>query len=140
MQDMELTVSPLNSSEYVDASAPLAVSQSYVPGSDINDHDHLGSDVMPPHHRANELEYWNHHRLAELYAMEGEVKLYDLRAPSQLVVMYLVYFVPLFLLGIAGWVSQQWPATTPRGAYLLTACELLMLLSPRACATYTGTC
>ena len=111
--------SPLNSTEHVGSaggSPTGAVTETELAASDIMDHGHIGSDRILPHHRAHELEYWHHHHAASSnYAVEGEMRVYDLRAPSQLVAMYLVYFVPLFVVGIAGWISQHWPATTPRG-------------------------
>lgn len=39
-------------------------------------------------------------------------KTYRLRAPGQLVAMYLVYFVPLFVVGVAGWMFQHWPSNS----------------------------
>ena len=44
-----------------------------------------------------------------------ETHVYDLRAPSQLVVMYLVYFVPLLVVGIAGWITQNWHVSSYQG-------------------------
>lgn len=117
MQDMELKIFTLNSSEHLDvAGSPSAVSEAPLQGSEIVDRGHIGSDIMLPHHRAHELGYWDHHYAGSDYALQGDMKLYSLRAPSQLIVMYLVYFVPLFVIGVAGWISQHWPASTPRGA------------------------
>ena len=118
---MELQLFPLNSSEHA-ATPASTVPQTELADSEIVNHGHHGSGSMPPYQRAHELEYWHHHADNSDYAVEGEMRLYDLRAPSQLVVMYLVYFVPMLLVGIAGWVSQHWSCTTPRGAALCWLC------------------
>lgn len=116
---MELRIAPYNSSGLVDANAPTPMSQTALEPTGLSGHDHTGSEVIYPHHRAQELEFWHHHYANDEHLpIDGDEKLYDLRAPSQLIVMYLVYFAPLLLIGIAGWTSQHWPANTQRGTSL----------------------
>ena len=57
-------------------------------------------------------DYWRHHHVDR----EAHPELYDLRAPGQLVAVYLVYFVPLFVVGLCGWITMHWPVSNAAGA------------------------
>jgi hypothetical protein len=46
---------------------------------------------------------------------KADTAVYGLRAPSQLVVMYMVYFIPIFVVGTAGWITQNWHTSSPSG-------------------------
>lgn len=42
-------------------------------------------------------------------------RLYRVNAPAQLIAVYLVYSVPLFVAGLAGWFFYHWPVTSRKG-------------------------
>lgn len=56
--------------------------------------------------------YWRHHHLDE---QEPE-ELYAMRAPGQLLAVYLIYCVPMFLVGMCGWAMMHWPGRGSTGA------------------------
>ena len=63
---------------------------------------------------------------AELAAVD--VGLYRLRVPGQLVAVYLVYCVPLFVVGVAGWMFHYWPSKSQQRTLLTAAPAVPSLL------------
>ena len=70
---------------------------------------------------------------SESAALVGE-RLYDLRAPGQLVAVYLVYCVPLLVVGAAGWMFQHWPASSRHRALLTSHHLTCYPCSSHACS------
>lgn len=70
-------------------------------------------------------DYWRHHHVDRM----AHPELYDLRAPGQLVAVYLVYFVPLFIVGVCGWVTMHWPVNNTAGVFWIPRCSITCCLT-----------
>ena len=67
-------------------------------------------------------DYWRHHHVEK----PRQPELFDLRSPGQLVAVYLVYFLPLFIVGVCGWATLHWPVTNASGVLHLPPIRVLV--------------
>lgn len=79
--------------------------------------------------------YWRHHHLPEMTEEKNTMetmenpKLFNLRAPGQLVAVYLVYFLPMFFVGLCGWITTNWPVQDHQGKRCTCTCFCVHLSS-----------
>ena len=46
-----------------------------------------------------------------------------LRAPGHVLVVFMVYYLPIFILGLTGWLTRHWPVTNSTCATLCPCCN-----------------
>jgi hypothetical protein len=59
-------------------------------------------------------DYWRHIRRGFDPGTEDRT-VNSMRAPSQLIGIYLVYFLPILVLGVAGWTTYHYHLCSPTG-------------------------
>ena len=116
MQDLAFEVGHVSEPE---ASNTFAAINDFQGDKMENGNDTNISGITPEATHWN--DYWRHHHMDK----PARPELFDLRAPGQLVAVYLVYFVPLFVVGVCGWCTLHWPVRNSSGLLpLQSPCEV----------------